>query len=413
MTGEQNSVYSGTVIVIPTRNRSDLAIRALRSVLGQQLPEVKVMVSDNSTATRDRVALSSYCSDLAEPGVRYATPPASLSVTAHWEWAIEEALKFYSASHFIYLTDRMMFKDGALSQVLDLARLYPDKIISYNHDRIVDDVRPIRLERYPGTGKLLQVETVRLSYLFSQAVFSHSLPRMLNCIVPRGVLERMRRRFGNIFASIAPDFNFCFRCLDMEDSILFYDRSPIFHHSLDRSNGANISRGERNPEYLDFVANLPVDSVVNYATPIPEYISTANFAFHEYFIMKQETQSQRFFEVDREKYLRQLANDLGAITDPEVKTRMQSILMAHGMSPAKTGWNKLSAIANRASGLPLRFFGVLGLAGPASDDHRTHFDNLEDAIGSMRKYPRERSVTRSQNQAVLQARTLAGPFPST
>ena len=75
---------------------------------------------------------------------------------------------------------------------------------------------------------------------------------MLNCIVPRRVFENISARFGNVFTSIAPDFNFCFRCLDLEDSILFYDKSPLFHYALDRSNGASASRGESTADTDDF-----------------------------------------------------------------------------------------------------------------------------------------------------------------
>jgi hypothetical protein len=201
---------------------------------------------------------------------------------AHWQWAVEQALNSYSSNHFIYLTDRMMVRNGALKEMIDLAALYPTQVISYNLDRICDDAMPIRIEQYPASEKLVEVETLRLSRLFSQGVFHPGLPRMLNCIVPRVVFDRIRARFGNVFSSIAPDFNFCARCLDIEDSILFFDKSPLFHYALNRSLGASASRGEMTPDNADFTANLPVDnSIRNYATPIPSLITAVNAAFNE------------------------------------------------------------------------------------------------------------------------------------
>ena len=323
--------YKGVVVVIPTRNRAQLAMNAIRSVLDQPIYDLQVMVSDNSASAPDREELSSFCAGLNDSRVRYLSPPESLAMPAHWEWAIEQALVRYSANHFLYLTDRMMFRREALKEVLDLVVLYPDKVVSYNHDRIADDRQPIRLEQYPGTAKLIEVETVRLSWLVSQSVLHHGLPRMLNCIVPREVLDRMRRRFGNVFASIAPDFNFCFRCLDIEDSILFFDKSPIFHYALNRSNGASVSRGEMTPDNADFTANLPVDnSIRNYATPIPQLNTAVNAVFNEYLIYKQESMSPRFFDMDLQNYLRANAVEMREVRDPQLRAEMDALLVERG-----------------------------------------------------------------------------------
>ncbi len=250
---------------------------------------------------------------------------------AHWDWAVEQALASYSANHFIYLTDRMMVRNGALKEIVDLAALYPLQVISYNLDRICDDAMPIRIEQYPATEKLVEVETLRLSRLFAQGVFHPGLPRMLNCIVPRVVFERIRQRFGNVFSSIAPDFNFCVRCLDTEDSILFFDKSPLFHYALNRSLGASATRGEMTPDNADFTANLPVDnSIRNYATPIPSLITAVNAAFNEYLIHKQQTNSPRFFDVDLQHYLAANALEVNEVRDPKLRAEMMALLVEHG-----------------------------------------------------------------------------------
>jgi hypothetical protein len=323
--------YQGMVVVVPTRNRAQLAINAVRSVLEQTVENVEVLVSDNSTLEPERDELAAFCAGLSNSRVRYVRPPVPLAMPAHWDWAIEQALAAYSANHFIYLTDRMMVRNNALKEMVDLAALYPLQVISYNLDRICDDAMPIRIEQYPATEKLLEVETLRLSRLFAQGVFHPGLPRMLNCIVPRVVFDRMRQRFGNVFSSIAPDFNFCVRCLDIEDSILFFDKSPLFHYALNRSTGASATRGEMTPDNADFTANLPVDnSIRNYATPIPSLITAVNAAFNEYLIHKQQTNSPRFFDVDLQQYLSANAIEINEVRDPKLRTEMMALLAKHG-----------------------------------------------------------------------------------
>ena len=177
--------YTGIVVVIPTRNRAAIATNAIRSVLDYAVENVAVLVSDNSTSASERETLAEYCAQRSDSRLRYVRPPDALSMPAHWDWAIHEALRSYAATHFLYLTDRMMFRRGALSEVLRLASLYSHKVITYNQDRIVDNVRPIRVEQCPGTGKLLEVNSLRFTWLLSQAVFHPGLPRMNNSVVPR------------------------------------------------------------------------------------------------------------------------------------------------------------------------------------------------------------------------------------
>ena len=330
--------YEGMVVVVPTRNRAELAMNAVRSVLEQAVENVAVMISDNSTLESERDELASFCDTLSDRRWRYVRPPKPLAMPAHWDWAVEQALAFYSANHFIYLTDRMMLRNGALKEMVDLATLYPSQVISYNLDRICDDAMPIRIEQYPATEKLVEVETLRLSRLFAQGVFHPGVPRMLNCIVPRAVCNRIRARFGNVFASIAPDFNFCVRCLDTEDSILFFDKSLLFHYALNRSLGASATRGEMTPDNADFTANLPVDnSIRNYATPIPSLITAVNAAFNEYLIHKQQTNSPRFFEVELQHYLSANALEVNEVRDLNLRAQMFGLLVEHGYKAEFSG----------------------------------------------------------------------------
>ena len=397
---ERTANYDGVVVVIPTRNRAQLAINAIRSLLDQPVDDFRVLVSDNSTSQGDRDELDGFCASLADPRLCYVRPPRPLPMPAHWEWAIEHALANYETSHFSYLTDRMMFRNSALKEVLGLTALYPDKVITYNHDRICDEARPIRVVQYEVTEKLLEVESQRLLRLVSEAILHHGLPRMLNCIVPRRVIEEIRRRFGNVFTSIAPDFNFCFRCLDIEDSILFYDNSPLFHYAQDRSNGA-VVRGESTPDTVDFEANLPVDnSIRNYATPIPSLITATNAVFNEYLIYKKETGSARFVDVDVQKYLRANATEIAEVPDPQLRAQMHALLVKHGYREEENGQTP-SGWRTRLSSLvhTLKRSKTIAPADP-------EFANVDEAIHYLRYVSRGKPATWTFGADVLHGREL-------
>lgn len=388
------NMYTGATVVIPTRNRAQLAINAIKSVLGAP---VDILVSDNSTSERDRDELESFCAAVGQSRLNYIRPPQSLGMPDHWQWAIEQALANYNASHFTYLTDRMMFRTGGLREVLDLADVYPDKVITYNHDRICDNKRPIRVEEYEVTEKLLEVDSPHLLELCSEAILHHGLPRMLNCIVPRRVLRQLHDRFGNVFSSIAPDFNFCFRCLDQEESILFYDKSPMFHYALDRSLGATGTRGESTPELTDFEANLPVDSVNrNYATPIPSLITATNAVFNEYLVYKQLTRSARFPPINLENYLRANATEVAEISDPQLRAQTFALLAKHGYVEQN------SSNASLLSSVVGKLRRVMKKAPPSGPT----FDTLDDAIHYLRDVSRGNSTNWTWGADVLHGREL-------
>jgi hypothetical protein len=394
------------LVVVPTRNRGALAINAIRSVLEQAEPKVSILVSDNSTSAADRDSLATFCASLDGRGVRLVRPPQPLSMTAHWEWVVQQALGAYPASHLLYLTDRMMFKARALGDVLALAARHPDAVISYNHDRIVDDRSPIRIDEYPATGRLLEIETGHFLQLFSQAYLHHAVPRMLNCIVPRRVLTRIHERFGSVFSSFSPDFAFCFRCLDMETSFLYYDRSPIFHYALKRSNGASVARAEMTPDNADFTANLPVTgSARNFATPIPELNTAVNAVFHEYYLFRQSTGSAKFPEVDLAQYLSANAAEVPEILDPAVRSQTLELLVAHGYKPAGTAdgpagsLRRLGSIARAAA---------RRLAGGARRERRTRreFASVEEAIEYLQHLSPGNLLPQSPPNPLLRAREV-------
>ena len=67
--------YTGTVVVIPTRNRAAIAMNAIRSALDQPVGNLNVLVSDNSTLEKERETLAAFCSSQSGERLRYIRPP--------------------------------------------------------------------------------------------------------------------------------------------------------------------------------------------------------------------------------------------------------------------------------------------------------------------------------------------------
>jgi hypothetical protein len=320
------------VVVVPTRNRADLAPATIQSALADADPRVSVLVSDNSTDPEQQEQLRSWCSTASRPRLHYVRPPRPLSMTTHWQWALERALERPQATHALYLSDRRVLRRRALTELLAMVERQPDDVLTFGDDAIVGDhERPVRLVERSWSGKLLRVDADHLLRLAARGVSHVAVPRMLNSIVPRAVLADIEQTYGTVFASIAPDHCFGYRCLDRVESILHWDRILIVQRGMLRSNGYSQIRGVASVDHADFVRELG-DVGINQHAPVPALLTVTNAGYNEYEYVRGEPASSKLAEPARHFYLGANARDVSRLEDPELQARMRSVLAEHGWS---------------------------------------------------------------------------------
>lgn len=356
------------VVIVPTRNRAALAQNAIRSVLAQAGTNVRLLVSDNSTTPAERAELAAYCSRLADPRLRYVNPPEPLPMPAHWEFAVGCAQESYDATHFAILTDRMMFRAGMLAAVTGLVAERPDEVLSYNDDMVHDLHAPVRLERKKLTGKVFDLESEQLLYLSSIGVFPQALPRMLNCVVPRGLLAAIRTRFGDVYTSVAPDLCHAYRCMALRDRVRYFDAPVMVQYGFVKSNGTGYYDKKTNEAWADF-NRCAGPRGITFAAPVPGVCCNLNVVYHEYcFVREQAGDPARFPAVDWGRYVHAIANDIQSCANPENRAALFATLKARAgadlagwtpppaapsvPSPRKALWTRLRDAARAAAGAP-------------------------------------------------------------
>jgi hypothetical protein len=327
--------YRGLLVIIPTRNRSDLAVRAICSTLDAPSKDrVQVLVSDNSTQESEIATLGEYCRSLRDDRVRYVRPSEPLRMADHWEWVFQHALDHYDSSHLTVLTDRRVFRRRGLHELCNLARRYPDTVISSLWDDVYDHLKPIRVRVRRWSGKLVKVHSNLLlaDNARASAEALEAVPTPMISVIPRGVFRRIRERFGNYCLSYAPDYCFGYRLLDIEDSILKYDKTMTFASGSDRSNGFALMRGLTTKETSDFVTTNGGTEFGYWATPCPQIWSGYNGMFQEYNFVRSESRSGHFPEIDFQSYLELLNNEtISQCEDSDSKARRLEILVSHGL----------------------------------------------------------------------------------
>lgn len=315
-------------IVVPTRNRPEMAVLAIRSALRQDFEDIEVIVSDNSNpdqAHRLQLAVEA----LADGRVKYVRPPTELKMGEHWDFAMHQARGDYVG----FLTDRMAFRRTALSRLNREIDATKANVISYSSSGILEDAPPYRLQRPPFTGQLETYDSAWVAKLFSKSVAPWGAPCMLNSFASRALLAQLQSAYGPFMASVAPDVAFCMHVLDHVDQFSYLDLPLMVSHGHASSNGAGFGTGRINEAARDFARMLERQGGLRYA-PIPEIINNHNIRAHEYCRMRAGQSSGRFVELDLNAYCDELAAELllqGERAQSDDWRRLEEFMQAHGL----------------------------------------------------------------------------------
>lgn len=310
------------VILVPTRNRNDLAARAVRSALGQTADAlVKVVASDNSDNPAEAQALREEVARISDRRLDYLRPPAAMDMGSHWDWAVAHCIKMYSPTHLMVLTDRMVFRGQAVAELARIAEGRPADVITYMHDRVNDLVNPVVLERGAFSGTACQVQSRRLLELSAHCKFHQSLPRLLNTVAPVAVLEKVRAAFGDYCHAVSPDFGFAYRCLATHAGIVFYDKALTIHSGLARSNGASAASGVLSKDAMQFRALHKLGHA-----PYPEIFSLGNSIIEEYCRVRGTPAGAGLPAVEMRRYVKMLYANTMALADESTRERFRSQL---------------------------------------------------------------------------------------
>jgi hypothetical protein len=404
------------LILIPTRNRHDLAINAINSALESEEQAIEVIVSDNSTNSVDVEKLSAFVAQRGDRRLLLHRPPSPLSMTLHWNWAIGKAYERTGVSHLAILTDRMMFKHNALTALLTIVAKRPASIISYNHDRVVDHRQPIRAELQAWTDDVLTVHSNTLLELSSKCVFPQALPRLLNCVTPIALLTRIVTECGTFVDSVSPDYNFCYRALSMVSDIIYWDRAPIFHYALGRSNGESTARGVETPDNIDFLKTNGV--AICSRAPVAGVRTLTNAMLHEYIVARDEMRSDSFPPIDKQIYIDRVESELSLMENAYLSSKMTHLMdlyrehegLMRQPTPITSTRMSLARHLIRRSGIGHALLRVrqrmVQFFASGLDEGDSVFGNLESALSYARSHDGERVGDGAQHLIHLKAQPI-------
>ena len=230
-------------IVIPTRNRADLLMGAVRSALRQTYGDLEVVVSDNCSTD----ATAEVAATLGDARARYVRSADSMLMHDSWRFALRHARGEYVG----FLCDDDALHPMALQLADQTIRDTRAEVIawrscSYCLPDWPDAAARGRVRFGPPYGdRMFALDGALLLDLAYdlRLTFSELVPKMLNCVVSRRAIARADADGAGVFYPSSPDYSAMLVLAAHARGIVLLDVPLLVTGATARSTGASTLTG--------------------------------------------------------------------------------------------------------------------------------------------------------------------------
>lgn len=189
-------------VIIPTRERADVLVHCLRTVVAQDYENLEIIVSDNHSNDNTREVVESF----SDKRIRYINTGRRLSMSSNWEYA----LSFVAEGYVGFLGDDDGLLPGSMTRLSEIISEYrPNAInspyVDYNWpDNGTDDAGQIRVPTRATTKYYSSARYIRdllsgyLSYVDGPLIYNGSFSKV-------ETINAARDRNGVFFKAQSPD----------------------------------------------------------------------------------------------------------------------------------------------------------------------------------------------------------------
>lgn len=251
-------------VLIPTRNRPELARQAVESALSQEFINTEIVIIDNNLDDSTKNALN-HITDSRYVYLR----TGDLSMPDNWEFAFQQA----QGEYILLLPDRDVFTSPkSLSVLAEVLEKTGVKIVSYNWATQQNDGR-IQWRAYDNKLHRVQSQDLIKAFLNGEyRLFADRAPKGLNCCFHRELADVIRERWGALCPPISPDYTMAYQLLMLVSEYVYFN-APIFTQTHeDISNGSMTKRSSEGVRKALIEWKISEDNCVNHSPsliPLP------------------------------------------------------------------------------------------------------------------------------------------------
>jgi len=259
-------------IVMPTRERPHLLRFALASALDQTFEDVEIVVSDNYSGFQTREVVDSF----QTTKIRYVRTDRPLSMPDSWEFALHNA----SGDFITFLTDDSYLLPDAIYSAVAKSEDSGKKMVAWGLCTYFawDWLEPERRNCLYISNSSYESYLVRssdsLRTLFDLGP-ANRIPRMLNCMIHRVLVEKATQVQGRFFLPPAPDYAGAIGLLQQTEDYVFMDWPLYINGVFPQSIGASqrFSGGKASQDFIaEFRERSDVTGVIGLDIHVPAVI---------------------------------------------------------------------------------------------------------------------------------------------
>lgn len=197
---EQNSKLFISLI-IPTRERAETLLFAIKTALDQKSDAYEVIVCDNFSQDNTKQVVQSF----NDPRLIYVNPGKRLSMSDNWEFALEYA----KGDYVIFIGDDDAVMPGAIDKLQNTIQdkpsqvyFWPRTVYTWPKNNQKASVSCLLLDAYPSGINLKKLAKFIISIGGGRSTF---LPSVYYSAVKKDILYMMKKQTGRVFHSTQPD----------------------------------------------------------------------------------------------------------------------------------------------------------------------------------------------------------------
>lgn len=286
-------------IIIPTRNREKLLLKAVDCILNQSFSDFEIIISDNGDAPIDHF--------FSDSRIIYKRPDKFLNMTDHWHFAIEGARGEYIS----ILNEKCMLRKDALITIYNSCVEGADVISwQYDHYSFFDIEESYNGEYHPLNKPGLPFEYKSIDFLKSKYSFEYpafcrfkrnesNYGKIYLGFVRNKCIEEIKEKYGKLFWGLNPDLTssvaiLCIaeKCIDINQSLMLIAHSKGFSNGEDTRSDLKKMKGYINSYGLDY-------EEYSKGMYIPGlWVGHHSHIAHEYQLMKRILKNKKLDEIE-------------------------------------------------------------------------------------------------------------------
>ena len=339
-------------ILVPTRNRPELARECIQRLLADCPDEVQIIILENS----DVPELACNTVDFRN-AVQVHSTAAALDMPSNWERGLSAADGRYVA----YIADKDMFLPGALRKLVRELAAGNHEILCYRK-AVYCQQRKV-LFHYECTGRVVE-ESLKpmLAHLFANPDHNHSAPMVYNAAVSRELLREIKGEQQRLFIGNSPDVITSILFAAHRTSYSQFDEMFAVAHSGEWSNGYSaVTRGRSGDIAQDFLRLFKTDPLAPLSVPacVPSGILECLLTAQKCYPAALES-----YAVSWQQYLRNVHDAIERleIPDEEKRAELSQLTAPQCIVPRAEYWKyrrsqRMHAVWNAVWHTPRRMLG--------------------------------------------------------